>query len=641
MLQQIREKSGSWIIKIILGLIGASFVVFGLVDAIRILTALPPIAKVGGAKIEFQEFHQAYQRQLSALGQRHITLKSSAQKKQMVKQLLDRLVEEKVMTQEPQKRGILVPKNLVSEYLRSIPYFQKDGQFDAATFQEIMRRSGASPQQFVANISNDLAMQQLLGPLVAALKMEASSAEKLTEILFRKRRFEVVIIEGMEPKQEVPDDVALTRWMKDRKADYMKPSQRGIEVILLSHKALAEKVVVTEEDLRQAYQDRKDEFTTPGECTIMKVSFESESDANAAVQLMTGEFSEEKLKKEYPEARLEKVTAQDLNPEDADMVSHLRVAEPFGPVLRGGQWVIFVVTQRTEPVTKTYEEVKDEVEKEYRKFVVSQRLQGTKEQIEDALARGTSLDEVAKEFPIELKAFPALTKKDMSEKLATSLSPEVVEIVAAQAFQQEKGEESDFYDVPDYSFILRVVDVKKKAWPELQEVRARVVNDWLREKSRSRTRDHASLVYGSVKSSADWKEALKKEHAKAKEYTLSLNETYKKDHELFKILTPNDIDRMMLLKNGAPAFFDVNDSSKEKKKVSLAVVFPVGSSEDVGSKLDTQKLEQRERFNNLFMRSFDEEAALLVQRSIVMGVPVKINKDSLKKVQKSLSDNEN
>lgn len=626
MLQRIRDKSGSLIIKIIFSIIGVSFVFFGVVDVVRILTAIPPVAKVDGIKIGFQDFYEAYQKQVAALNRRGVQLTTKRMKEQVAKQILQGMVSDAVLEHEPRKQGILVSQDLVTSYLHSLPVFQKDGKFDSETFQGAVRQLGIQPQKLVNGISQDLAMQQFLLPMASGLRMEDAYADELLKTFCGKRQLEIVFIPSQKTDKEFPSDEALEQWLKEHKKQYKRPAQRSVDVILIPHEQLAKGAVVTEESLREAYEERKDEWGIPEIREIKALRFDAESDAIAAKSVLLGSMTDERIKKLVPGADLVTIQEAMLVKEDAEVIHTLREGENYGPVLRQGKWLIYIVTKVTPASTKKFEEVKEQLEEDLRKAFVNSKIKDLKDKVEDAFASGQPFEEVSKIAPLRRVSFPALVREKAEEILKEGgLEAPVIKVVLSQAFDMEKGEEGDFTDVQGYSVMLQIKDVKKKELPKLEAIRQQVVKDWQKEADQEKTLELATTKFGKVENLNEWQQAVKEGSFKANSYAVSRFDTLERKAKVYEIFDGDAIERLLLSKMHTVVFLQTKDKR-------VAVAFIKGRTDDVSLKLGDENIERVEGIKKALMGGFSEEAAELVRASIVGSHRLKINKDSMKKV---------
>ena len=96
MLQEIRERSGNLVIKIILSIIGASFFVVGVGDIIRLLVMTPPVAELGDIKISFQNFYSEYRQALTDARDRKEAL-SPKEKEFIAERTVESMLQRKVL----------------------------------------------------------------------------------------------------------------------------------------------------------------------------------------------------------------------------------------------------------------------------------------------------------------------------------------------------------------------------------------------------------------------------------------------------------------------------------------------------------------------------------------------------------------
>ena len=169
MLERIREGSqGPWAMAII-ALIVLSFVFAG-VGSYLTSNGTTAVATVNGEEISAQELERAYQNQRAQMesqyGESIAQLFSSEQYlADFRRNVLDRLIAEKLIQQQATDMGLRVSDKQIRETITQMPEFQFGGQFDNERFQAILRQNGFQ----VADFRDYLRVQMTQNQLAAAL----------------------------------------------------------------------------------------------------------------------------------------------------------------------------------------------------------------------------------------------------------------------------------------------------------------------------------------------------------------------------------------------------------------------------------------------------------------------------------------
>lgn len=143
MLDSIRKRKEHWVSVFIVLAVVAVMAFFG-VSKFSGDKASPhsPVAWVNGEAISQRDFYRELEFTLSqyrsALGAQYDEKLLGAL--QIPQRTLERMVQVKLLTQQAEKMGFFVSDEELAASIRSIPYFQKDGKFDAEAYSKIPNR---------------------------------------------------------------------------------------------------------------------------------------------------------------------------------------------------------------------------------------------------------------------------------------------------------------------------------------------------------------------------------------------------------------------------------------------------------------------------------------------------------------------
>ena len=149
MLGYLRERSGSWIIKIILGFIIIIFAFFFGVGGFG-PKGQGPVAMVNDQAISFEEYKQSYE---SIVEQYRTRLGDNYDPKILeqynVKQnALDRLIEEKLVLIAAKNFGVKASGKEIADSLKELSFFQTDSIFDFDKYKKVLANNSMTPEMF-------------------------------------------------------------------------------------------------------------------------------------------------------------------------------------------------------------------------------------------------------------------------------------------------------------------------------------------------------------------------------------------------------------------------------------------------------------------------------------------------------------
>lgn len=117
------------------------------------------IIKINGQKVSQIDFDRLYNQMMR---QRETSATTQEQRDQIQSQAFQELIRQEVFAQEAKKYGIEIPDQVLQMQLANIPAFQKDGQFDGATYVRVIGQSfNMRPRDFEKTHKKDIAARQL------------------------------------------------------------------------------------------------------------------------------------------------------------------------------------------------------------------------------------------------------------------------------------------------------------------------------------------------------------------------------------------------------------------------------------------------------------------------------------------------
>ena len=269
------------IVQIFLGLIALPFAFFGVDSYVRNSGVGNDVASVGKTKITVQQFEQALRDRQDQMRQ---SLGPSFQPELMqrpeIRQaVLNNLIDQRLLLLEAEKNGLRVVNSVVTNAIGRIPAFQEDGKFSLERYETMLRGQGMSPQQFEANIRQDLTLQQLLGAVGESALVGSVQAEALLRIQNEERRFSELRFQPEQYAAKVKlDAAAVQKFYDENTAQFEVPEQVKAEYVLLSLDSLLAQVTVSDAEVKAWYEGRKDRFQQPEERRASHILITPEGD---------------------------------------------------------------------------------------------------------------------------------------------------------------------------------------------------------------------------------------------------------------------------------------------------------------------------------------------------------------------------
>ena len=228
--------------KILLGLIALTFVGFG------VSTVAAPgsdfIVKVGDQKISQNDVNQAVQDAQAAGGSESRDA------------IFQRLLQRAYLLQGAQDMGISVSQEQLKQIIVDDPSFHgADGKFSQALLNQYLSQRHLSEDQFVAEIRQQFALQNMMNLVQNGVLVSDVQAAQLVNLMQAERTIRTITFSPQAFAQQVKiDDKVLASYYESNKKDYVIPEAVKLEYVALNAQALADKQTVSEQELREAFE---------------------------------------------------------------------------------------------------------------------------------------------------------------------------------------------------------------------------------------------------------------------------------------------------------------------------------------------------------------------------------------------------
>ena len=287
MLERIREGSqGPWAMAII-ALIVLSFVFAG-VGSYLTSSGTTSVATVNGEEISAQELERAYQNQRAQMESQYgesigQLFSSEEYLAEFRRNVLDRLIAEKLIQQQAVSMGLRVSDEQIREAIVQMPEFQFGGQFDNERFQAILRQNGFQ----VADFRDFLRVQMTQNQLAAALANSAFALDgevlQANALQRQTRDAKYVLVNS----QEFADSVEITEqdiesYYNANITAFDTDEKVKVAYVKLNVNALKDRVSVDESAVRTYYENNINSYGKEEERRVSHILVEAGDDQDAA-----------------------------------------------------------------------------------------------------------------------------------------------------------------------------------------------------------------------------------------------------------------------------------------------------------------------------------------------------------------------
>ena len=510
MLQAMKTKAATWVVRVLAVLLIISFAAWGIEDMLR-ATGLPTdVAEVGATKITANEFGAAFRRQVEGLRR---TLGPDVDSEQardlgVADSTLDGLISRRLLDLYAQENGIIVGDDQVVRRLRAEPAFHgPDGGFDRMIFHSALSRIGISEQRYVEDLRQEIKMSHLTGVLRSASVAPDPLVRSLYHYRNDKRVARFVEI-GRPPESTLapPSDSALTDFHKENAAAFTAPERRDLTALSLDPKDVAAEIEPAEEDLRAEYENRLQQLSIPERRNISQIVVGDEAAARRALEaLRSGRAISDVARAvagmDEEAVSLGLLARDDLPQEVADTAFALQTNIPSEPVRSPVGWHMLMVDRIEPGRTPGFAETRAKIREDLAREQAVDAIVKLANQVEDTLAGGATLEEAAGQVNAKLLRFRSVERSGRSVDGDPEDGLLVLRRFLAAAFETNAAEVSDLVDTSSGGyFIVRVDRVVPPALEPFDKVRKEVAAAWRFDRLNAAAKRRAEKLLGEVKS---------------------------------------------------------------------------------------------------------------------------------------------
>jgi peptidyl-prolyl cis-trans isomerase D len=512
MLQAIRSKAGSVVVKGLFALLIVTFGIWGIGDIFRNRAPDTSVATVGGQSIDASALQSAMQPALERLSSQLGSPVDLQQAKTMgvVDEVLDQQIEQSLVDQETERLRLDVSDDVIRNAITQDPMFKgQNGVFDRGAFDALLAANHLTEGQYVERMRREIPRNDL----IAAVTASAAAPQPMVDRLYRYRNEKRVAAIVALPDAGAgdvgqPTDAELTKFYDAHQDLFRAPEYRGFTMASLTPSELAEKIEIPEAKLKSAYQQRQDEFALPERRDVQQILVSSEDKAKAAeAALAAGKAWDAvatTIAGQDPQTiDLGLMKREELPEALANAAFALPLDKPSAPVQSPLGWHILRVVRIEPPKTQSFDEAKAKLRADVAHDEAVDQLYTVANHVDDALAGGASLGEAAAKFGLKKTVVATVDEKGQDrdgKPVALPVSPATV---LKLAFATDQERTSRVTETPDGAiFVLQMTKIVPPSVRPLAEVKDKAIAGWQAQKRRDVVAKEAAALAVAVKPGA-------------------------------------------------------------------------------------------------------------------------------------------
>ena len=484
MLQQIRDRFTGVFAAVLLGMLGVSFVFFGVGNFTFLGTTWA--AKVEDSEISIFELEQAYQNRLLELPNYGNLPTETLQLLRAA--TLERLIRDRLVAAHVADQGYRIGDEQIAQLIQETPQFQENGVFRKELYYAYLDQLVIDAPMFEASQRANMRVSQLERGIAATAFVTPAEYRRYLN-LFAEQRIASIAIFDIAALAEtiVVNDEDVQEFYDARPDDFQAPESVDFEYLEINRDQIAETIEISEEDLQAYYEVNGDRFRQDESRRAAHILITLDGDEAAAEELATsltaraqaGEpFAD--LARQYSKDGGTAERGGDLGPTMhsqmpgalGDAIFGMDAGEIYGPVRTDFGFHVVQLNEIIEGGPLPLDQVRSELLSELREGQLDDRVRDLERQLADAVFDATELQSIAAATGLELKTVSEFTRAGGGPFGANQT---VIDTVWDPLVSIDR-QISDVVEVDaSRSILVRVTDYHEAARRPLEELRDDIV----------------------------------------------------------------------------------------------------------------------------------------------------------------------
>ncbi len=478
MLQSLRSSVGSIFIKALFGLLVLSFAVWGIGDSYFGGNVGNTVAEVGDREITTNQLSTAFRREVERLRPLNID-EQRARQLGVLDQVLGQIVTLTLFDEAARDMGLAAGENALRDQIK-----RQFGNISSHEFQNILRNNGTNEQQFLAQLGAGLMRDQYLNSLTQGTAAPKALVDKLYAWRNERRTatYMTIPVDQNSPVRE-PSEEELEAYYKANAANFTAPEYRTLSYVYLDPLEASKDVKISEQRLREIYDERRDTLGTPEKRTVLQMLVPDQATADKALdRIRAGEdfakVAKEIAGQEESATKLGTLTKADLPAQLADPAFKLSKGKPSDPISGPFGLQILLVDDIVAGQTPSFDEARKSLNEDLAKEEGINQVLDIANRLEEALGGGSTLTDAARDLDIKLSKVDAVDSegRGKSDTPVAGLPPAPF---LKSAFETPSGQDSLLGETANGGFfVIHVESITAPALRPLDTVRAEAIKDW-------------------------------------------------------------------------------------------------------------------------------------------------------------------
>ncbi len=471
------------------------------------------VAKIGGEEIGTAEFSSTVSNAFNQFRQQNPEMDMAAfDAEGGIDRILEEMVGSYAAAAFGDNIGLGASKRLVDSEISGIQAFKgADGRFDETLFRSALAQQGLTEARVRGDIERGLLSDQLMVPASFGAKMSEQMALPYAGLILEGREGEIAFVPSaaFAPKAE-PTNAQLQTFLTRNAARYRIPERRTLRYATFITDRFRDRVTVSDAEIAALYKQRSAEFSATEKRDLEQLIVPTEAAARAIAAKVNGGATMAAAAKE---AGLEPVdlglqSKAELTRAASPAVANAVFAAASGKVATPARsalgWHVVRIDSIAAISGRSLDQVRATLENELAQEKLRQTVSDFTADLEDRIADGASLADIAKDEGLTLEVSPEMLANGQAPGRPDFAPIGAYQAMLPIAFGLEEDAGPQLVEVQQGKefAIFEVQDIKRAAPPPLASIRDRVARDWALAQGLTAAKTLADSIAKSSRTSA-------------------------------------------------------------------------------------------------------------------------------------------
>ncbi|MDG1981774.1 MAG: SurA N-terminal domain-containing protein [Alphaproteobacteria bacterium] len=488
MLRALRNQTQSIFFKIFLGFLICGFALWGVGD----LTGganNKPVLSVENKEISSEEVLQELNKLRYSLPQRP-PLKDTV-KNGMLQNVLNKFEQELLINKEADFLNLHVPLSVQTKAVRNENAFKNPlGKFSENKYLQSLNNAGLTEKKYLKMIQTEGNFKQLSMPFQFNYIYDNKVVKAIIDWQNEIREIEFDFMKYLDKKNiQQPDLKILNEFYSNNKDSYIFPKTRDIKYIEIKPSDFHNEVKITKKQINDKYEIDKSNYITAEKREIYQITSQEKNKVdelkksiNNGTPFQTAATKIFNLSKD--DINLGFLTKKELPDISADPLFSGKKDDVIGPLKTEFGFNIYKIVNIIPKTEIKYEDIIKDVKVNLLNELSIEILYEKLDIVEDLIAEGNNLEEIAKSDIFKNKIFVKQLNKVSEDSFLHSYTKNKTFINKGEDFLKniwmtKLNETSDIIDLKNDTYaLIQVIKEKSKEQLAFEQVREKVLNQW-------------------------------------------------------------------------------------------------------------------------------------------------------------------